>query len=419
MEVHDYFKQQKISLKDVKSRDFVYSNDLLSLIGSEELRNAISNRYEISKNIKIELDKIDFIYNAVQIYTLKFVTSRLNVSFDKVVPSFQKNLNGKDIVFFEIEEAVDLNGEVFSDLRVEGIYDSVNMFFEARKLTQYINYLKNTEGGNYLLGKLDESWKQYYKSNSTKVDQKVFRILSEGDELFLKSINTERFKEYGIAETFVLTCLELFTISRSANKSKFTISAVALSESSIDLIVAIDNPHYIEGLGYINSSISIRNQDQGNTSIGFYSSLEFNLAKIEDGKLFLFPNKKVENIKSELTINHTVSVNDFVDSYKSIGTFFQDYDKFKLDYFFFRDTTDPDELRAKIEEKIVSHNSPFKGIVELADLFKKDKVGHVSNLASLLKLCGLAEMLDINFDVKFKLRYLISNVLLYGKNDMN
>lgn len=417
MESHDYFKQQTISLKDVKSKGFVYSNDLLSLIDSDELRGIISNRYQLNENTKIELDKIDFIFSAVKMYSSRFITSRLNVSFDKVVPRFKKNTHGKDVVFFDIEEAVDFEGEILCDLKMEAIYDSVNMFFEARKLTQYVNFLKNTDGGNYLLEKLDESWKRYYESNSKKVDKKVFRVLNDGDELFLKSINTDRFKEYGMSETFVLSCLELYTISKSGNR-KFTISAIALSESSIDFIISIDNPHYIHGLGYINSSISVRNQDQGNTSIGFYSSLEFNLEKLVDGKLFLFPNKKVDNIKNELTLNHTVSINDFVDSYKSIGSFFFDYDAFKADYFIFRESTDPDELRAKIEEKIVSHNSPFKGIVELADLFKKEKVGHVSNLASLLKLCGLAEMVDINFDVKFKLRYLISNVLLYGKNDM-
>ena len=288
------------------------------------------------------------------------------------MPSFQKNKAGKDVIFLEIQEAVDLNGEVFNDLKAEAIYDSVNMFFEGRKLTQYINFLKNIAGGSYLLGELDESWKAYYSSNKRKVDRKVFRILDDGEELFLKSINTDRFKEYGIAETFVLTCLELFTISNSLNKPKFTISALALSESAIDLIISIDNPHNIEGLGYINSSISIRNQDQGNTSIGFYSSLKFNLAKLQDGKLFVFPNKKVEDIKNEFTINHTASVNDFINSYKSIGDFFHDYDKFKVDYFFFRGTTNPDELRAKIEEKMLAKTAHLKGLLSLQIFSKKE-----------------------------------------------
>lgn len=75
-----------------------------------------------------------------------------------------------------------------------------------------------------------------------------------------------------------------------------------------------------------------------------------------------------------------------------------------------------DELRAKIEERVTNRNSPFTNITQLVDLFKKEKVGHVDNLTSLLRLCGKAEMLDIDFDLKFKLRYIISNVLLYGKD---
>ncbi|TBO41194.1 hypothetical protein [Pedobacter kyonggii] len=418
METHGYFKQKTISLKDVKSKGFVYSEDLLSLISSEELRNAISNKYDLSESIKIELDKIDSLFDAVKRYSSRFTTSRLNVSFDQVVPSFQTNADGKEVVYFDIAEANDFQGEVFNNLKAESIYDSVSMFFDNRKLTQYVNFLKGTDGGSFLLDELDRSWKAYYLSSNKKIEKKVFRLLDDGDELFLKSINTERFKEYGIAETFVLTCLELFKISKSNNSPQFTIGSIALSESTIDFIISVDNPHFIEGLGHINSSISIRNQDQGNTSIGFYSSLEFNLEKVVDGKLFLFPNKKVEGIKHELTINHTVAINDFIDSYSSIGGFFQDYDKFKDDYFLFKASTDPDELRAKIEEKVISPNSPFRGINELVDLFKKDKAGHISNLAALLRICGKAEMLDVNFDVKFKLRYLISNVLLYGKNDL-
>lgn len=418
METHEYFKQKTISLKDVESKGFVYSEDLLSLISSEELRNAISNKYSLSESIKIELDKIDFIFDAVQRYSCRFTTSRLNVSFDQVVPSFKTNTDGKEVVFFDIAEANDLEGEVFNNLRAEAIYDSVSMFFDNRKLTQYVNYLKGTDGGSFLLDELDKSWKAYYVSANKKIEKKVFRLLNNGDEFFLKSINTERFKEYGIAETFVLTCLELFRISKSKDSPTFTIGSVALSESTIDFIISVDNPHFIESLGYINSSISIRNQDQGNTSIGFYGSLEFNLEKLVDGKVFLFPNKRVEGIKNEITINHTVAINDFVESYSSIGGFFSDYDKFKHDYFLFKESSDPDELRAKIEEKIVSPNSPFKGVSDLVDLFKKDKTGHISNLAALLNLCGKAEMLDVNFDVKFKLRYLISNVLLYGKNDL-
>lgn len=58
----------------------------------------------------------------------------------------------------------------------------------------------------------------------------------------------------------------------------------------------------------------------------------------------------------------------------------------------------------------------FKGLTQLQGLFERKKDQQITNLQNLLEMCGKAEMLDIDFDLKFKLRYLISNVLLYGNN---
>src|SRR5690606_23013625 len=107
------------------------------------------------------------------------------------------------------------------------------------------------------------------------------------------------------------------------------------------------------------------------------------------------------------------------DSFNEINVFFTEVDNFENDYYFLSEAVEPDQLRAKIAEKILSRRSPFKGIKELSDLFKRENIGHVDNLAKLLKLCGQAELIDMDFDLKFQLRYLISNVLLYGKNDVD
>ena len=67
-------------------------------------------------------------------------------------------------------------------------------------------------------------------------------------------------------------------------------------------------------------------------------------------------------------------------------------------------------------QKIINNNSPFKGVQKLKDLFQRSTSQHIDNLAKLLEICQKAEMIDMDYDLKFKLRYLISNVLLYGKN---
>src|SRR5690606_17615349 len=149
-----------------------------------------------------------------------------------------------------------------------------------------------------------ESWNSLYsKSNSKNVPEKVFRILDDGKHKFLKSINTDRYNEYGITETFVLTMLELNKILRTDLAFDFKISSLAISESKIEIILTRDSPKKIEGIGTIHPSISIRNEDQGNTSIGYYSTLEFKLSKLIDGKLYLFPNKRIEDIKVERTMS--------------------------------------------------------------------------------------------------------------------
>lgn len=76
-----------------------------------------------------------------------------------------------------------------------------------------------------------------------------------------------------------------------------------------------------------------------------------------------------------------------------------------------------DELRAKIEHKIKNTNSPFRKVKKLADLFSREKTGQINNLETLLKICAASNEIKIEYDLKFKLRYLISNVLLYNSNN--
>lgn len=412
MDSKNYFKQRLISLSDIESNDYIYSDELLLLIKNEELKSYIINKYDLHDNLKIEINKIDNIYAIVNEYISKFSLLRLNVSFDKVKTVISPD--GEDVIF-SISEAIDESDAFVENLEAEAIYDSIAMFYEKRKLTQYVNYLKKNNRNGFLLNKLSESWEEYYKANPKSIDKKIFRILDEGDKQYVKSINSSRYKEYGIAETFVLTFLELHFISKRDNR-KFSISSLAISESKIEIIISVDEVKYIKGLGKVYSSITVRNEDQGNTSIGFYGSLEFKLEKEIDGKIFLFPSKTTEGIENKYTMNHTCNLIDFVESHKKIAEFFNQCENFETEYFFFKESLKYDELRAKIEEKVTSNKSPFKGISELVDLFRKDKVGHIDNLASLLKLCGKAELLNIDFDLKFKLRYIISNILLYGKD---
>lgn len=419
METRDFFIQKSYKIEDLgDGKGYIYSNELIGLIQNEEVKDYVIMKYELNEEVKIEFEKIDLLIPIIKKYVNRFSLIRLITTDNKVTTSFANN-EYNDVIF-KIKDAK-FDGVEVDELDAIGIYDSINMFYDGRRLSQYVNYLKNGLRDPSLLSAVNKSWDTYYEKKDRELKPRVYRVLSDeaNNEYFLKGINSEKYKEYGVAETFVLTILELHKLSKIKNE-RFQLSAIALSESKIEIILRASNNTQIEKLGYVYPSITVRNEDQGNVSIGFYSSLEFKLANVdENGTLHFFPNRQVKDIKTQKTYDHRVTVQTFVDSYLDIGTFFHDASSFKDDFYFLKNSKSPDELRAKIEEKIVSNRSPFKGIKQLKDLFTRDKVGHIDNLTTLLKLCGRAEMIDMDYDLKFKLRYLISNVLLYGNNQLD
>lgn len=74
----------------------------------------------------------------------------------------------------------------------------------------------------------------------------------------------------------------------------------------------------------------------------------------------------------------------------------------------------PDELRMKILGKIESTRSSLKGIKKLADISNRKIDNDISNFVKLLEMCNKAEELDIKFDLKDKLLYIILDIILYG-----
>ncbi len=418
MNNYDFFRTKKYSISDSISIDAIYSNDLLSLLKDSELKEFIINKYNLEKNIKIEIEKIDIIFEQIKLYVDHFELIRLNVDENKAttVLELNKEKNAQDY-FFLIKEGVDEDGLIHENIKAAAIYDSLNLFYKNRSLTQYVKSLKKGNKKGILLDDLNDSWKNFFINNPKEIKTKKFRLLKNKEHYYLKSINTDIYKEYGIAVSFVFTILELFKIKTNKPDTKFIISSIYLSESNIDLIITIDKKIQLENYGFIKPSISIRNEDQGNTSLGVYSTLEFISNTSKNNKIYLYPKNDDDKIRYNKIANHTVGKENLVTLYSSISELFEHIDNFKNDFRFYSNTTNYDELRHKIAERILTKNSVFKDVKELKDLFTKDKTGHIENLAALLNICEKAELIDMEFDLKFKLRYLISNVLLYNNNN--
>ena len=75
----------------------------------------------------------------------------------------------------------------------------------------------------------------------------------------------------------------------------------------------------------------------------------------------------------------------------------------------------PDELRTKILFKLKNKRSPFKNIKELTDIFNRKIDNEINKFSKLLEMCNKAEELNLEFDLKDKLRYIISDIILYNK----
>jgi hypothetical protein len=416
MNNYAFFDTNNYDLSNKTSENFIYSNDLISLIKDSELKEFILNKYNLDENIKIAIEKIDIIFEQIKLYTNHFELIRLNVKENEAKTVLEFNNEKQSIdYYFIINEGVDEEGVIHENIKAAAIYDSLNLFYKSRSLSQYVKSLKKSERKKVLLEDLNSSWNNYFKNNPKEIKFKKFRLLKKEEQHYLKSINTDFYKEYGVAESFVFTVLELFKIKTNKPETKFIISSIHLSESEIDLIITLDKKIQLEKFGFIRPSISIRNEDKGNRSLGVCNTLEF-ISNNSKNKIYLYPKKDDDKIRYNKIINHTANKESLADLFSSISELFDDIDNFKNDFNFYNKTTNYDELRQKIAERILTKNSVFKDIKELKDLFSKEKTGHIENLVALLNLCEKAELIDMGFDLKFKLRYLISDVLLYNKN---
>lgn len=415
---NNFFKTTRFfTPKEKTSNDVIFSNELLDLILDDTLKEIIINKYDLNNNFKIEIEGIGNVLAYLKELN-RFKLIRLKVRENNVYSYFESSSSKETDFRFKVKEGTTESGTIIKDINLIPIYDSTNLFYNRNKLSQYINSLKGSSDKKQLLDDLNMSWQNFYIKYPQKAATRLFRILESSGYYYLKSINSDYYKEYGVKESFVVTILELAKLKRENKKIDYIIGSVLISETQIDLIISQKKNSPLGDIGFIRSSVSVRNKDQGNTSFGVYTTLEFINKKSENGNLFLFPKKDDQSIRTVLSKKHNVDPADFVDTHAQIGNLFYEKEVFISDFHFMKEAINYDQLRQKIEEKIVSPNSAFSEITKLQDLFKRGTSNHVDNLAALLNLCGKADLIDMDHDLKFKLRYIISNVLLYNKNSI-
>lgn len=95
MNNYDFFRTKHFTIANTISEGFIYSNDLLSLIKDSELKEFIINKYSLDKNIKIEIEKIDIIFEQIKLYTNHFELIRLNVKENDAKTSIENLITKK------------------------------------------------------------------------------------------------------------------------------------------------------------------------------------------------------------------------------------------------------------------------------------------------------------------------------------
>ncbi|MCT2408588.1 hypothetical protein NZD88_13640 [Chryseobacterium antibioticum] len=387
--------------------DASYHQDIRKHFGLEESRD----NYILIGNVDIAYDYVKYITEKFEYVNYYAFSKNVNTYIEHNETTKQNEM------YFIIDEPFNNEGEVLSQIIAKAEYDSVNMFYKDRELSKHINYLKKN-GFTRPLQNLNKSWEAEFSINEKLNKRRNYRFVKESNNMYLRSITSDLYNEYGVAFSFVVAMLALHKAMQNDKGLNFSITSLSLNESKIDIIVSANDSVYVEEIeSHISSSISIRNNDLGNKSLSFTQTLKITPLQSTERDIYIFPKIK-EDVTTKTSVSHGTSIGTVLTTIDSMSEVIYSTDEFVTTFKGFYKTKNYDELRAKIEERLVTNNSPFKNVRELKDLFKRSAVQSVDNLAKLLDMCGRAEVIDMDFDLKFKLRYLISNVLLYGKNNL-
>lgn len=416
--------------KKQNSQNVIKAEKLLNLIKDEEFKKAIITHYGLSSlDFYINIGNIDTAYNYVEYVSNKYeYINNLWSNNNHVKASFlaSEENDSKAELYFDFDFLYDKeDGLTYNDIKAKVEYDSSSQFYNDRELSKYINYLKskNNKGlssirdRNILIDDVNDSWKKHYARNPKSILERRFKFLKDKQgNYYLKSISSKFYKEYGVSFCFVIAMLALHKAMENDKGLNLDINTLSLNESKIDIIVSSGNAVFIEEIGqFISSSILINNNDLGNKSLSFTHSLKLTPLQNDENKIYLFPKFKSNELKYKISTSHKSDVFDVLSVFDNLSSVIHSNDEYIKDFKTIATTNTPDELRQKIEEKILNSNV-FKGVHKLKDLFKRSPVQHVDNLAKLLEICQRAEMIDMDYDLKFKLRYWISDILLYGKS---
>lgn len=276
-------------------------------------------------------------------------------------------------------------------------------------MSKYANHLFE-KGHSDLVRNNVKYFKDLAKHDKKYNNTRNYRIVENEGLIYLRGITSEKqYFEYGVDFAFVSSMLILHQ-NMKVKSIGYKIKSAFLNESKLNIIVVEKKQNKVEGFGNVSQAIEISTNDLGTGSLNFS-----NIINIQD--FFLYPGRKKRNENVEwkkFPITHTTKPINVLKKLSDMKDFLNTSNEFIKELKAANNIKNPDQLRHRIYEIVTNKNSLFKDIKDVSDLFKRKIDNKISAFAKLLEMCNKAELLDIRYDLKEKLRYIISDIILYG-----
>jgi hypothetical protein len=411
--MEDKFKQKQVHLDADNSSGKIKIEKLCSLIENHPYKDDIYKTFDIDsiKNEYIAIEFIDLIFKRINHFTAKYNRYKI-IAETKDVNVYEEAISGSNDtnIIFNFEEYVDID-EVKEDLKAIALYDSKNTFLDEYAMTKYANNLFKI-GQASLANYNVQYFKEMAKNSDGYNKEKSYRLVDHNDITYLRGITSTRYYEYGIDFTFVVGMLSLYKNMKANPGIEYKITSAAISESKLEIIVSEKHTKDAGKFGQVSTAVKITTNDLGTGSLNFVNVI--NVMQKDSTGFYLIPKKDSMIENSSLIINHNTKPENVFASLKEMEAILNTTDSFIEELNSVKTIKSPDELRVKILAKIRSPRSSFKSITKLSDIFNRKIDNEVSNFKKLLEMCNKAEELHIDYDLKDKLRYIISDIILYG-----
>lgn len=411
------FTQRPVILDDDHSTGKLKVSELMTLLVKHPYRDEVAQAFGTDeiKDEFIVIDHVDTLYKRISYINANFERLAISAQNRHISISESKkpvaDLSNPLPLVFNFSEYI-MAGEKANDLDCYAIYDAKNTYFDTLDMAKYANKLYKIGLGGLAKYNLDY-FKDLASTDKTFNRKRSYRLVANNGELFLRGItSTDRYFEYGVDFTFVVSMLTLHRDMKRNEGNQYAITSAGISESKLELFVAYKQLKDGGEFGKVSSAIAISTNDLGQGSLNFTKIIRIG-GRFHNG-IYLFPNAEKAK-KNQLLISHSTGQKKVLGYMGDVEVMLNDTDDFIAELAAVKRIKFPDELRAHIERKLISPNSPFKNLNHLRDIFKPKIANEISGFTKLLEMCNKAEELDIDYDLKEKLRYIISDIILSKK----